>query len=337
MNPLKKAAKSVLEFGAANFGMHRWPSRKPRLWILMYHRIIPADDPRTQEEEPGMVVTPTTFRRHIQWLKDEFEFIQLSEWIERSVSGRALPPKACAITFDDGWSDNFEFAFPILKETSTPATIFAVSHMIGTNQTFWPNRLARILRSSDYIRIQAPGMAWLNELIDQSTDSLMSRDQISAVISRAKSIADHEVLSSLEAIEDDLRIEPSSKDSRSLLSWEELDAMCRTGYIEVGSHTCYHTRLNDQIPPQIVAREITDSKRLLEERLGRPVTLFCYPNGEWTPEASSMVRKHYHGAVTTKIGINSNTTDMYALMRVAVHEDISDRQSGLYARLSGSL
>lgn len=302
----------------------------------MYHRILPADDPRAQEEEPGMVVTPTTFRRHIQWLKSEFEIIHLTDWIDRQTSGRALPPKACAITFDDGWRDNYEFAFPILQETASPATIFAVSHMTGTDETFWPNRLSSILRLPDALRSSSPHLKCLRAFIQPHSGTPLTRDHIAAIISRIKTLPDSEILSRLDQIEEALGLQPFSY--RSLLNWEELDKMCQTGLVQIGSHTRYHTRLNGALSPETTAHEIIDSQKLLQDRLGRPVRLFCYPNGEWTSYAATLVRQYYDGAVTTRSGINTpGGLSCYELMRTAVHEDISNRQSGLFARLSGWL
>jgi peptidoglycan/xylan/chitin deacetylase (PgdA/CDA1 family) len=332
---VRSMAKRTIQAAAAAFGPHRWPSRRPRLWILMYHRILPPDDPRTEAEEPGMIVTPETFRKHIGWLRAEFELIHLGEWVERAKQGKSVPPKACAITFDDGWRDNYEFAFPILEETGTRATVFAVSHMIGTEGTFWPNRLARILSAPESHVTQSQALDWLRALVPPAFAPPLDRDQRSAVISAAKALPDHEILEKLECIEREIPRALSA--GRSLLDWDELRAMAQSGLVEVGSHTCHHARLNDSMSAEQTTHEILDSQRLLQERLDRPIRLFCFPNGDVTPGGLDLVRKHYDGAVTTQMGINTPDTSPYHLMRTAIHEDISARRSAFFARLSGWL
>jgi peptidoglycan/xylan/chitin deacetylase (PgdA/CDA1 family) len=328
-------AKRTIQAAAAAFGPHRWPGLHPRLWILMYHRILPPDDLRTEAEEPGMIVTPETFRKHIGWLRPKFELIHLGEWVQRARQGKSVPRKACAITFDDGWRDNHEFAFPILEETGAPATVFAVSHMIGTEGAFWPNRLARILNTPEFHETQSPALDWLRKLVPTTLALPLDRDQVSSVISAAKALPDREISERLDRIEHEIHLDPPA--GRSLLNWDELRAMAQSGLVEVGSHTCRHVRLNDAMSAEQTTHEILDSQRLLQEQLDRPVRLFCYPNGDVTPAGLDLVRKHYDGAVTTQMGINTPDTSPYQLMRTAIHEDISARRSAFFARLSGWL
>ncbi len=129
---LKKILKKNMQFLASMFGRHKWPLLKDQLLIIGYHRILPRSHPEYKKMQPGMRVEPEILEMHIQTLKKYFEIIDLNEWIERVKMGKPVPKKACALTFDDGWADNYEYAFPILKKENVPATIFLVSSMVGT-------------------------------------------------------------------------------------------------------------------------------------------------------------------------------------------------------------
>jgi len=333
MRPIKQQAKRLACHAAARLGPHRWPMPRPRLWILMYHRILPPDDPRIRLEEPGMVVTPDTFRHHMQWLQQEFELVALRDWVARRRQGRVLPRKACAITFDDGWRDNYEFAFPILKEYGIPATIFVVSGMIGTNQIFWPNRLARLISHPDIRNVTLPHSEWLGRFPPDSAPCNTSPEFIADAIQRGKQLSDGQMLEFLDRAERLLALPCDSE--RSLLNWDELLAMINSGLIEIGSHTCAHTRLTRALDPASTVREISDSRARIEIMLRRKVLLFCYPNGDVSPNAEAIVKEQYDAAVTTKAGVNLTSTPSHLLRRIAVHEDSTRSTAGFFARLSG--
>jgi peptidoglycan/xylan/chitin deacetylase (PgdA/CDA1 family) len=252
--------------------------------------------------------------------------------VARRKNGETLPNRACAVTFDDGWLDNYEYALPILQQEQVPAAVFAVSHMIGTQREFWPNRLARIL-TTHAGQLDHPVLRWLRPFIDNVGAATAGRDRIAAIIDSCKRLSDDEVNARLDDAEAALMVSPPR--SASLLSWDQLRAMQNSGLVDVGSHTCNHYRLVANLNAETMSREISASRKLLEEQLGKPVTLFCYPNGDASEAAVGLVRKHYDAAVTTRSGINSRSVDNYTLSRIGVHEESSNTSTSLQARLSG--
>ena len=109
--------------------------------------------PLKRLEQPGMYVSPDTLAMHLRVLKRHFEIVDLGDWLRRQRDGSALPDRACCITFDDGWRDNFQHGFPVLRAARVPATIFLVADFIGTRYRFWPNRLATLLGTLDRARL----------------------------------------------------------------------------------------------------------------------------------------------------------------------------------------
>jgi peptidoglycan/xylan/chitin deacetylase (PgdA/CDA1 family) len=338
---IKRPIKRLIQTFAANFGHHTRKPAQPELLILMYHRILPADDPRSLLEEPGMMVTPDTFEMQMKTVKSLFATIHLSDWPEQKNSSRPLPQRCCAITFDDGWVDNYEFAYPILEELGIQATIFLVSDMVGEKHQFWPERLAHILSTIAQrhpTQWTHPSLDWIKQYPSSYgfTHVKPSQEQISEIIAGAKSLSDDEIHRRLDDIEQQLKLTIS--DGRpSLLNWQQIKIMCESGLIEVGSHTCHHTRLTDEKTTSVLHDEVVNSKTLIEEKTGTMVKTFCFPNGDYSDAALSMVRQHYNSSVTTKSGWNTNTSDNFLLRRIGVHEDISNDKTSFLSCISGWL
>ena len=121
---MSKSAKAVILSISRQVGFFRvvrWSDwRSGRLAILCYHGISQSDQ---HEWRPGLYVSQKTFRRRMQMLADGgYQVLPLSEALQGLRSGE-LPPRSVAITFDDGFVDFYQLAFPILKEFAFPATV----------------------------------------------------------------------------------------------------------------------------------------------------------------------------------------------------------------------
>ena len=92
-----------------------------RMVVLIYHRVHPAVDPMYPNE-----VTAEIFEWQMKMLRNYLEPLDLEQALRMRDMGE-LPPGAVAVTFDDGYADNFDVALPILKRTAVPATFFVTT------------------------------------------------------------------------------------------------------------------------------------------------------------------------------------------------------------------
>ncbi|UCH12783.1 MAG: polysaccharide deacetylase family protein [Candidatus Omnitrophota bacterium] len=107
-----------------------WLSPRYVVPILMYHRI--ADGPNE-----SLYVSPDTFLRQMAYIKWRgYTVISLDELVEGIKSGKKFKHNTVVITFDDGYEDNYEAAYSVLKSNGFPATIFLISNYIDKKQGY---------------------------------------------------------------------------------------------------------------------------------------------------------------------------------------------------------
>jgi peptidoglycan/xylan/chitin deacetylase (PgdA/CDA1 family) len=285
----------------------------------MYHRIIDPEEDHGDFIQPGMFVFKDTFRSQLEYLNNNYRIVSLRELIDRLVSGRDIN-RYCAITFDDGWLDNYIHAFPMLLQYQAPATLFLATEFIGTQRLFWPEELTFALKNTHVLSSSIK-----NNLLERLIGSIKIKDRAGdhfydAAIMALKTWSPQdreELLSQLRAQSN--RPFPE----RRLISWEEARRMQDSGLITFGAHTGNHVIL-DQIPLHEAEREIVQSRNDIERKLGVIPDYFSYPNGNLTDEIKLLLKKHeFKGAVTTRKGHFGKGCDLLEIPRIAMHQDIS--------------
>lgn len=340
MRAPKAIAKRAVVHAVARIAPLTWRWRKPgALVVLMYHRVLPKDSPARTTEQPGMYVSPETLDLHLQVLKHHFELVHLEDWLRQAKAGSTLPRLACAITFDDGWRDNHDFALPVLVKHGAPATIFLVSGYIGTAYQFWPNRLMYLLQRAFAERGSVVFPEPLSRVVEPVLAAAVDRGELrdedaDALVEGAKGWDEEEVRGLVEMAEKSCGARSPARD---ILNRDEIAQMAASGLVRFGSHTATHFRLGGRTSSPLLEREIVGSRKQLQDLSGQAIEVFCYPNGETSAPALDLVRRHYSGAVTTRGGWHLPGADPYLVRRIGVHEDVSSAEDPFLERLSGWL
>ena len=339
MSTLKRFGKRAVVHTVARVAPIAWRWRKPgSLVVLMYHRVLPKESPARQTEQPGMYVSPETLDMHLTELKRHFELVHLDDWLRRTKEGKAQPRLACALTFDDGWRDNYDFALPVLVKHCAPATIFLVSSYIGATQQFWQNRLIKLVLQECALPGSVPFPAELRVLIqpllDMSLRARVSAEEIAPVVWRALKFEERKIRTFIEIAEAG---QQQDSEERDMLDQYEITKMASTGLIRFGAHSATHFRLDSNASDEILQSEIVHSRAPLQEICGQPIEIFCYPNGITCASAVALTSRHYLGAVNTATGWCSSNCNRYQIPRIRLHEDITNDRHAFLARISGWL
>ncbi|MEE3169733.1 MAG: polysaccharide deacetylase family protein [Pseudomonadota bacterium] len=266
-----------------------------------------------------MIITPESLNQHLALLRNlGGTFVRLSDWLQKAEAGKPLPRLSVAVTFDDGWQDNYQYAYPILRKHQVPATIFLVSRRINTDWQFWPERVLNLLvNHAD--RLDEPALAWLRAHCPDRRHA-MNLIEADSVIHRLKSLDDQTIETHLEETEQALPGLTHPASDRSLLNDREILEMAESGLMEFGAHTQHHYRLNLLKDPSHLQREIVESLRDVENKGARPVAIFCYPNGDISARSETLVKQHFGAACTTLRGWNRTPASPYSLRRFNFHD-----------------
>jgi peptidoglycan/xylan/chitin deacetylase (PgdA/CDA1 family) len=272
--------------------------------ILLYHRVNDTEDPFFDTVSAG------AFEAQMALLERCCSVLPLAEAVERS-GANDLPPNAVVITFDDGYADNYESAFPILKRLGLPATIFLTTGPVDSQELLWHDRLIDAFRES-----RAPLLEWEGAsypLKTRSQKGLALRACL-RVLRRCDPAGRDERVRRLGAA---LGVgEPQARAWRKL-TWGQIAEMAGDG-ISFGAHTVTHPILT-RIPLPEAVDEIVRSREAIESRLGGKVDLFAYPNGgrdDYDENIKRAVREAgFRCAATALPGANDSRTDSFELRR----------------------
>jgi peptidoglycan/xylan/chitin deacetylase (PgdA/CDA1 family) len=283
-----------------------WPRHKKVLSILIYHRVLPAFDPL----RPGEVVA-AIFERQMRFLSRHFSVLPLIEAVERLKRGK-LPPRACCVSFDDGYADNLTVALPILERHRLPATVFVATGYLDGGRMFNDAVIDAIGRATGAtldLRELGLGQHPLATVEERRATVAAVLDQIKyrPPAEREASVQKLIKLADCGALPHDIMLTSAQVGELSLRG------------IEIGGHTVAHTILTT-LDDQRARQELAQGKQQLESITGKPVRAFAYPNGrpqrDYAARHVAMAREvGFDLAVSTASGVANPGSDVFQLPR----------------------
>jgi peptidoglycan/xylan/chitin deacetylase (PgdA/CDA1 family) len=284
--------------------------RDRRYLVLLYHRV-------NDEHAPYFAGTPPKrFQEDLERMAEQGPALPLAELVARA-RRRDVPPGAWAVTFDDGYRDNYTDAFPLLRRWNVPATIFLTTGPIDDRKPLWHDRVF------DAFSAVVDGTIDVGEEHFALADPASRRTALLALLASLRAMDSAARTRRIDDVIGLLGLTEAPRPDR-MLRWEEAKTMVGQG-IDFGGHTVTHPILT-RLSPEEAAAEIAACRARIHERLGVAATLFAYPNGareDFDDGVMGAVRDAgFEAAVTTLWGANGADTDPFALRRVGLwHSD----------------
>lgn len=288
---------------------------KPGAVILMYHRVTDVE-PDTY----NLAVSPAHFAEQMEIVRRTCIPMHLVDLIDGVVAGR-LPNRAVAVTFDDGYCDNFSQAYPVLQIAGVPATVFVVSGKIDSPREFWWDDLERTLLAPK----QTPAELRLDLNAQEYCWPTGTPEERIATHRAVHALLSVQAIRKREEALDELAVwSGAGSDGRPAyraMTTDELIRLADSGLVQIGGHTVNHPVLS-ALAVEDQAYEISEGRCRLEAILGQPIRTFAYPYGraaDWTDATATIVRDAgLCGAVTTIPGSIETGADPFRLRRWAV-------------------
>jgi peptidoglycan/xylan/chitin deacetylase (PgdA/CDA1 family) len=274
-----------------------------RLTIMIFHRVHRVADELA--DDPDAARFEATLANVRRW----FNVMPLDDAVAGLAAG-TLPPRALAITFDDGYADNHDVALPILRRLGLTATFFVATGYLDGG-AMWNDRVIEAVRRHRGASLDVASLG-LRLPLDSAP---ARRAAIATLLPRLK----YEPPARRDALADEVaRAAGAAPPHDIMMTSAQVRALSQAG-MQIGAHTHRHPILAC-LPAAEASREIAQSRDRLQDIVQRPVRLFAYPNGrpgtDYSPENVSQVRAlGFVAACTTAQGAAGPGTDLFQLPR----------------------
>ena len=298
---MKKRIKQFLYYTGILSAFHRIRN-KHTLTIIMLHRVLPNVQKTTQGATPEWVLSDEVFSDFLQFVKKEYNIISYSQLVKADGDMKKLPKRALLLTFDDGWKDNYDYAFPILSKANVSAHIFLATDAIGYQHAFWqeqilaacritPNLLPKLLSQFQTVNCTT---------VEHFVEYLQNHKQPNFIADLLDYIAEYQPV------------------ERQMLNQFEIKQMSSEG-ITFGGHGASHTPLKN-LHMRDVDFELERCQNSSNELFDYQFNNLSFPHGSYDDEIVKLcIGKGFTFLFTSQDGLLVSETGLMPRVHIAEH------------------
>ena len=294
---------------------------KEWLSLLAYHRVYPMKYPDFPFYEDMISATPDEFNKQMAFVSKNFNVINFKILDQIISSGNKLPSNSLIVTFDDGYADNFEMALPVMNKYGITATIFVTINNVESQKTYWFEKIVYQMKK------MTPRELSLNSR-KFKVDKYNRMEMAKSIIAFLMEVPEPDRIVCIKELDMQTGIDVSSSDLEYAkpLTWEMIKNLDKAG-IEIGSHTLTHPILSKMSDEDII-NELSESKRILEDKIGKEVISISYPVGNKNCYDHRVLKFSeccgYRFGVSYKHSVERlNPSNTFEIPRVHVETDVS--------------
>jgi peptidoglycan/xylan/chitin deacetylase (PgdA/CDA1 family) len=299
----------------------------------MYHQVAsPPCDPWQ------LSVSSKNFEAHLSILKRHFMVVPLDEMV-RNLKGIPSGKRMIAITFDDGFRDNFYTAAPLLEKYTLPASFYIATKLIGSEDMFWWDMIQHLILYTEKLptslTIPISDHLFHYELGGEEVLTSQLRSEISSwnfelpipnrrvelyykIWEQLRAVSILERTGIVEALKKWSGESYSSPGLAGVMNADQVQTLGKNPLFTIGAHTVNHPALAKQTVEDQVF-EIQQSKKVLEQWLGTKISKFSYPYGDYDSTTVRLVKEAgFQNAVSTEERSALRSCGVYELPRYQV-------------------
>ena len=291
-----------------------------KLHILLYHGVTSIKS-KGIENSSNKHIHVDSFEREMAFIKKNYPILSMDEVISIYKKNKKIKGEYFAVTFDDGFKNNFTDAYPILLKYEVPATFYISTGMINSKKLFWVDKIECCINNSKKnkfdIKIQNK---YYSFDLSNKFSKIKALTEIKKLCKLLPKKNKDKVIKDLSST---LNITPSIKYGKNYetLTWANVRKMNKSKLITFGAHTIDHDILS-YLKKNEMEYQVTESIKKLSSEISENVRHFSYPEGQQNHFNKDVIRflkkKGIHCSPSAINGICSSKDNLFNLKRIMV-------------------